>query len=183
MAFPCSWNFFALVLSCWTALAPFAAPRRPPPYAFVLNPHCNPLLQRSQQGAVISLPLTTARSSSFIETQSLPTGQRKMLRSMMRLAATKGPVQTAMERKLRERLAPVFLEVTNESGAHKGHAGNPFPHLDETHFTVKIRSEEFKGKSLVQQHRLIYEVLKQELRGGVHALSIYSDEPVPEDKQ
>lgn len=88
-----------------------------------------------------------------------------------------------MEEKLKKMLSPVFLEVVNESAAHKGHVGNPFPHLNETHFTVRIRSDKFRGKSLVEQHRLIYDTLKQELEEGVHALSIQSGEPVPEDKQ
>ena len=50
-------------------------------------------------------------------------------------------------------------------------------------FRVRIRSEKFRGKSLVQQHRLIYDVLREELREGVHALSIQSGEPYPDDKQ
>lgn len=105
-----------------------------------------------------------------------------MLRSLARFACLKGPVQIAMEQKLQEAFSPVFMEVVNESAAHKGHAGNPSPHLDETHFTVRIRSDKFSGKSLVQQHRLIYDVLKQELRDGVHALSIQSSEPYTQDK-
>lgn len=115
------------------------------------------------------------------ESTHFPVGST-MLRSFAKLASIKGPVQTAMERKLQEALSPVFMDIVNESAAHKGHTGNPAPHLDETHFTVRIRSEKFRGKSLVQQHRLIYDILKQELREGVHALSIQSGEPHASEK-
>ncbi|KAL8432894.1 hypothetical protein ACSSS7_004297 [Eimeria intestinalis] len=118
-------------------------------------------------GREVSRPVGFSRSvllasppstSEEIQPSSVP---ETMLRSLMRLAGGKGPVQTAMEKK---------------SAAHKGHAGNP-SQLDETHFMLRIRSNKFRGKSLVQQHRLIYEVLRQELREGVHALSIQSGEP------
>ncbi|CDJ69196.1 hypothetical protein, conserved [Eimeria necatrix] len=99
----------------------------------------------------------------------------KMLRSLLRLASAKGPLQLSIEKKLTEQLAPEFLEVINESAAHKGHFSNPDPNAPETHFLVRIRSSSFSGKTLLQQHREVYAALKEELQQGVHALSIQSE--------
>ena len=42
----------------------------------------------------------------------------------------------------------------------------------ESHFRVVVVSEAFQGKSLVERHRRINAVLKDELAGPVHALAI-----------
>ena len=72
--------------------------------------------------------------------------------------------------KLTGAFAPVTLEVVDESHLHKGHAGHR-PE-GETHFRVKIASEAFRGISRVKAHRLVYDVLADEIAGGVHALAI-----------
>ena len=68
--------------------------------------------------------------------------------------------------KLGEALHPVHLEVVNESAMHSVPAGS------ETHFKVLVVSRIFEGLGLVDRHRRVNEVLRDELRGGVHALSI-----------
>ena len=41
------------------------------------------------------------------------------------------------------------------------------------HFNVTVRSREFKGKTLIQQHQLVYGALKPALRDGrVHAVEL-----------
>ena len=41
------------------------------------------------------------------------------------------------------------------------------------HFNVTVRSREFKGKTLIQQHQLVYSALKPALRDGrVHAVEL-----------
>ena len=35
----------------------------------------------------------------------------------------------------------------------------------------------FEGKGLLERHRLVYDVLAEEMRGGVHALTITSRTP------
>ncbi|KAL8448609.1 hypothetical protein Emag_003924 [Eimeria magna] len=173
----------AVSLLLW--LLPFpslAWTSRPPTlcgFALQSRLHKYSLLPRHEVSRAVGIPrsgLLASASSSSGQTQP-PSASATMMRSLMRLAGVKGPVQTAMEKKLQEALSPSFLEIINESAAHKGHAGNPSPHLEETHFMLRIRSNKFRGKSLVQQHRLIYEVLRQELKEGVHALSIQSGEP------
>lgn len=78
--------------------------------------------------------------------------------------------------KLEKELRPVVLEVEDISYQHAGHAG-VVGSDGETHFNVKIVSKEFEGKSLVKRHRLIYDLLQEELQSGLHALSIIARTP------
>lgn len=72
--------------------------------------------------------------------------------------------------KLNHTFKPTFLEVKDQSHLHKGHAGyNP---KGESHFHIVLISEVFKGKSRIQRHQLVYDCLKEELKNGVHALSM-----------
>jgi stress-induced morphogen len=80
-------------------------------------------------------------------------------------------LQSRIDQKLRERLAPSVLEVINESAMHS------VPRGSETHFKVIVVSRAFEGKSAVERHRLVYDALDQELRAGVHALAITSRTP------
>ena len=77
-------------------------------------------------------------------------------------------VRESIERKLAEGLAAVHLEVVNESGQHNVPPGS------ESHFKVVVVSPEFEGKSLVAQHRMVYELLGTELRDQVHALALHT---------
>ena len=86
-----------------------------------------------------------------------------------------GQLQDRIEAKLREKLAPTQLKVTDDSHLHAGHAGaRPG---GESHFTVEIVSERFAGLTRVARHRLINETLAEELAGPVHALAIKAFAP------
>jgi BolA family transcriptional regulator, general stress-responsive regulator len=65
-------------------------------------------------------------------------------------------------------LQPSHLEVIDDSQHHVGHSG----HGGAGHFTVKIVSSAFAGKSLVARHRLVYDALKNLMQDDIHALSI-----------
>ncbi|KAH9047857.1 bola-like protein, partial [Lactarius hengduanensis] len=70
-------------------------------------------------------------------------------------------------------LQPSVLTITNDSWQHRHHAamrdqgGN-----GETHFSVRVVSEEFMGKTMMQRHRMIYAALSEELKNGLHALTL-----------
>jgi BolA family transcriptional regulator, general stress-responsive regulator len=85
-------------------------------------------------------------------------------------------IQQEIERKLRERFTPVVLEVINESSMHSVPPGS------ETHFKVTVVSSAFEGKTLVGRHRLIYMLLDDEIRAGLHALTITSRTPAEWEK-
>lgn len=80
--------------------------------------------------------------------------------------------QAVIESKLKARLAPEHLEVVNESYMHSVPPGS------ESHFKVTVVSETFEGLRSVKRHQLVYEVLTEELTGGVHALALHTYTPV-----
>ncbi|KAB2943934.1 MAG: BolA family transcriptional regulator [Hyphomicrobium sp.] len=79
-------------------------------------------------------------------------------------------LQTRMREKLMVALRPAHLDVVNESHLHAGHASSP--ETGESHFRLLIVSEAFAGKSRVERHRIVNDVLRDELKDGVHALAI-----------
>jgi BolA protein len=87
-----------------------------------------------------------------------------------------GAVQARIREKLTMALAPLSLDVIDESHHHAGHAGH---HHDrsESHFRVEVVSAAFAGKGRVERHRLINTLLAEELAGGVHALAIDARAP------
>jgi len=88
-----------------------------------------------------------------------------------------GLVGKSLETKLQAAFAPIALEVIDESIQHQGHAGARPD--GESHFRVRIVAAAFKGKSRVEQHRMINQVLALELKERVHALAI--EAAVPND--
>jgi BolA protein len=84
-------------------------------------------------------------------------------------------VKKAMTAKLAAALAPLSLDVIDESHQHAGHAG--WNAAGETHFRVKIVSAKFAGMSRVERHRTVHGLLAEELKTGVHALAIEARAP------
>ncbi len=80
------------------------------------------------------------------------------------------PVAQAMRRKLEAALAPVLLEIDDDSAKHAGHAGARAG--GESHFSVRVVSAAFVGKSRVERQRLVHGILAEELAGPVHALAL-----------
>lgn len=76
---------------------------------------------------------------------------------------------------LGEALAPASLDVIDESHLHKGHAGHRPG--GETHYRVRITADAFRGKSRIEMHRTINQLLAGELAAGVHALAIEARAP------
>ena len=78
-----------------------------------------------------------------------------------------------LEQQLIERLqslAPIHLDVINESAGHGGY----FPGK-ESHFKVSIVSDAFAGLRLVQRHQKIYAAAGDLLSPGkIHALAIHA---------
>jgi BolA family transcriptional regulator, general stress-responsive regulator len=77
--------------------------------------------------------------------------------------------------RLQDRLHPTRLEVTDESHQHHGHAG--WREGGETHFRLDIVSDAFDGKSRIERHRLVNEILAEAFERGLHALAIKARTP------
>ena len=86
-----------------------------------------------------------------------------------------GPIAREIEQRLRAALAPVHLAVINDSAKHHGHSGDDGS--GESHFTVEIEAEAFRGKSRVERQRAVNAALGQMLEGRVHALAIRAKAP------
>ena len=84
-------------------------------------------------------------------------------------------IEARMREKLMIALRPTRLDVVNESHLHAGHRSSPG--TGESHFSVLIVSDAFTGKSRVERHRMVNDVLRDELRDGVHALAIKTSAP------
>ena len=80
-------------------------------------------------------------------------------------------VENVIRSKLQEAFAPSHLEVINESYKHN------VPKGSETHFKVVVVSKTFESKSPLQRHRLVNGALAEELKTGVHALSMQTFAP------
>jgi BolA protein len=80
-----------------------------------------------------------------------------------------------MLRRLHSALSPSRIELTDDSEQHRGHAGhNP---SGESHFTLRIESPAFAGKSRVERQRMVHKALGDLLDQRVHALSIRATAP------
>ena len=84
-------------------------------------------------------------------------------------------VRARIAEKLSAAFAPQSLNVEDESHRHEGHSGHRPG--GETHFRVHIVSEAFRGKSRIERHRMVNQILSAELAGGVHALAIHASAP------
>jgi BolA family transcriptional regulator, general stress-responsive regulator len=83
------------------------------------------------------------------------------------------------EQSMREKLTIVFepirLDVINESHLHAGHRSSPG--TGESHFRILMVAEKFAGKSRVERHRMVNDVLADLFKNGVHALAIKAYAP------
>jgi BolA protein len=78
-----------------------------------------------------------------------------------------------MERLLAAAFPNARIEITDDSAKHAGHSGaRP---EGETHFSLRIISDQFAGKTRVVRHRMVYDVLTPLFANGLHALAITAD--------
>lgn len=64
-------------------------------------------------------------------------------------------------------LKPHFCEIIDESYKHASHYDGI-----QSHIKIKISTQILQGKSLVANHRIINNLLADEFKNGLHALSI-----------
>ncbi|HKX42247.1 MAG TPA: BolA family protein [Burkholderiaceae bacterium] len=78
-----------------------------------------------------------------------------------------------VEAALQAALAPLALDVRDDSHLHAGHAGA----REGRHFSVRIVSARFNGLSRLARHRLVYDSLNALIPRGIHALAIDARAP------
>ena len=79
---------------------------------------------------------------------------------------------TRIHAMLLQKFAPLFIDLVDESYKHQ------VPNGAESHFKLTLVSTEFKGKTRIERHRLVTDVLGSERQNGLHALglALYSPE-------
>ena len=75
-------------------------------------------------------------------------------------------VQETIETKISSALEPSHLQVINESHMHSVPPGS------ESHFKLVIVTNSFDGVPRVRRHQTVNGILKEELAGPLHALSM-----------
>jgi len=82
-----------------------------------------------------------------------------------------GAVESTIEKKIRSNISVDILQIDNESESHA------VPENSESHFKIVLISPVFDGLSLLARHRLMNELLRDELAGPIHALALHTYTP------
>lgn len=90
-------------------------------------------------------------------------------------------VESVMRQKLMVALEPTRLDIVNESELHAGHRSSPG--TGESHFRVLIVSRQFEGKSRVERHRIVNDILADEVGRRVHAFALTAQTPTEHGAQ
>lgn len=75
-------------------------------------------------------------------------------------------LQEILQKKIETTFDPEILGLENESHKHSSGLGA------ESHFKILIVSKKFSGLSRVERQRLVYDLLADELKNKIHALSL-----------
>lgn len=81
-------------------------------------------------------------------------------------------------------LEPSRLEIFNDSAKHAHHQAMVGSTSRETHFRLVITSDAFRSKMQPARHRVVYQLLKDEMAqdGGIHALQLRTMTPEEEQR-
>jgi stress-induced morphogen len=71
---------------------------------------------------------------------------------------------TEIERMIKEALPDAKVSIRDLAG-------------DGDHYAAEVVSESFRGKSRVQQHQIVYNALKGNMGGTLHALALQTSAP------
>ena len=77
--------------------------------------------------------------------------------------------RATIESRLRRGLAPIHLEIVDESALHSGHVGAA---AGGGHFRLTVVAGAFAGLGRVERHRLVYHLLSDLMPGAIHALAL-----------
>ena len=69
-----------------------------------------------------------------------------------------------IERRIRTALPDAKVDIRDLAG-------------DGDHYAATVISEQFRGKSRVQQHQLVYAALQGDMGGALHALALQTSAP------
>ena len=76
-------------------------------------------------------------------------------------------ISDIIKKKITDNFDVLSIEIIDETNKHRGH-----PQSSGGHFKLMIISDDFKGHSLIERHRMIYKILGNMIKKEIHALSI-----------
>ena len=76
--------------------------------------------------------------------------------------------------RLSENLQPLECQLTDDSAAHRGHAGAAG---GAGHYLVRIVCQQFEGLNRISRHRLVYDAVGDMMQTEIHALNIVALSP------
>lgn len=85
-----------------------------------------------------------------------------------------GPARAARIREALQILAPLALEVRDDSHRHAGHEG---ARDGRGHFAVDITSAAFGGMAPLARHRMVYAAVGTMMETDIHALQVRARTP------
>ncbi len=74
-----------------------------------------------------------------------------------------------IEKIIKEKLQPEKISIVDNSSAHSKHK---FYNPDKFHLKLIIKSEKLKKMRQIDAHKLIFSILKEEMKTKIHALEI-----------
>ncbi len=73
---------------------------------------------------------------------------------------------------LKEKIGAKIVEIEDRSDLHKHHQGRMNAPAGSGHYDAIVVSESFVGKTTMQQHRMVYAALSEQMHTTIHALSL-----------
>ena len=88
-------------------------------------------------------------------------------------ASTRKPTASEIRAALEQALAPLSIDVVDDSAQHAGHAGA----REGGHYRVSLVASAFAGRPQLERHRMVYSAVAPLIGHGIHALSIIARAP------
>lgn len=78
---------------------------------------------------------------------------------------------------LQEKIGATIVEIEDRSDLHKHHEGRKNAPVGSGHYDAIVVAASFSGKPMMQQHRMVYEALADQMQTTIHALSLKTYTP------
>ena len=73
---------------------------------------------------------------------------------------------------LQAKIGATIVEIIDRSEQHKHHKGRMNAPVGSGHYDAIVVADGFVGKTMMQQHRMVYEALADQMQTSIHALSL-----------
>ena len=78
---------------------------------------------------------------------------------------------------LQEKIGATIVEIEDRSDLHKHHQGRMNAPVGSGQYDAIVVADSFAGKNMMQQHRMVYAALSDQMQTTIHALSLKTYTP------